>query len=240
MDEVTPCPGGSSDSFVLTARSPREKFFSKLGVCGRRVNQDTVWKPREERPKQSCTQIIFDWDDTLLCTTAIQSETSPTEQELADLAFAAVRLVSVAKTLGTVVIITNALREWVTFSCDRYVPALAEVIRDIEVVSARERFEDRYPDDPTQWKIQAFCELTENSQTIANLLAVGDSTAEMEALHAMAQLYHISYTKTVKFKTRPTCRELQAEISLVTPRLKTIITSVKDYNIKLSQRPSQG
>lgn len=212
----------------------KNKYLWKLGMCGA-ATQDSAWKPREERPKQHCTLIIFDWDDTLLPTSAIMSDHPPSPKELEAEAIEALRLLTLAKTLGTVLIITNAQRRWVQQSCTTYLPALWPCLKDVEVISARDKFEKRFPDDPTQWKVEAFCEVKENSGTIANLIALGDSTAEMDALHAMAKLYHVSYTKTLKFKERPRCTELQHEQRLVAKKLDTIVNSVKNYTIKLQR-----
>lgn len=40
----------------------RKKFLSKL-------TQEKIWLTPAEKPKAHQTNIIFDWDDTLLCTT---------------------------------------------------------------------------------------------------------------------------------------------------------------------------
>eukprot|EP00440_Ansanella_granifera_P038470 gb/GFBE01041745.1/.p1 GENE.gb/GFBE01041745.1/~~gb/GFBE01041745.1/.p1 ORF type:complete len:269 (+),score=59.66 gb/GFBE01041745.1/:1-807(+) len=217
---------------------PKGKYLWKLGLHGQRPQGDAVWQPREQRPRQHCTLIIFDWDDTLLCTTALDArppQVAPSKQELDALAAEAVKVLSLAKTLGTVMIITNAMEGWVQQSCRKYLPKLAECIKDVDIVSARDKFENRFPHDPTKWKVEAFCEVKENSQTIANLVAVGDSSAEMEALHAMAKLYHISYTKTLKFKARPRCSELAQELQVVGAKLDTIVTSVRNYDIRLQR-----
>jgi len=212
----------------------KSKYLWKLGMCGA-ASKDSSWKPREERPKQHCTLIIVDWDDTLLPTSAIMSDHPPSQKELEAVAAEASQLLMLAKTLGTVLIITNATHSWVRQSCTAYMPALLPCLKDLEVISARDKFEKRFPDNPTQWKVEAFCEIKENSGIIANLIALGDSTAEMEALVAMAKLYHLSYTKTVKFKERPRCTELQHEQRLVAKKLDTIVNSVKNYTIKLQR-----
>jgi len=221
-------------------RATKAKYLFRLGIAGRMAPQDAVprdavYQSREDRPKQHCT-IIFDWDDTLLCTSAIQSTRPPVAKDFLALEAEAVKLLELAKTLGTVIIITNAIEGWVQHSAEKYLPTLAKHLKDVEIVSARARFEDKFPDDPTQWKVEAFCQVKENSQTIANLVALGDSTAEMEALHAMAKLYHISYTKTIKFKGRPRCVELQQEVSLVQQKLTNIVTAVRNYDIRLQQK----
>mmetsp|Transcript_64908 Transcript_64908/g.79424 ORF Transcript_64908/g.79424 Transcript_64908/m.79424 type:complete len:273 (-) Transcript_64908:361-1179(-) len=231
--EATP----EEDLFEKPQPSNR-KYLFKLGIANGAPPPaaDTVYKPREERPRQHCTLIIFDWDDTLLCTSALQSAKPPSNQELLALEREAVKVLELAKTLGTVIIITNAVDGWVEHSCGKHLPTLAKHLSDVEIISARAKFEEQFPDDPTKWKIEAFCQVKENSQTIANLVALGDSTAEMAALHEMAKLYHISYTKTIKFKARPRCVELQQEICLVEKKLATIVSAVRNYDIRLQQK----
>mmetsp|Transcript_45652 Transcript_45652/g.74149 ORF Transcript_45652/g.74149 Transcript_45652/m.74149 type:complete len:253 (-) Transcript_45652:477-1235(-) len=218
---------------------PKSKYLWKLGVAGQR-QKEAVWQPREERPPTHTTLIIFDWDDTLLCTSAFNTDKPPTKQSLAALAVDAENLLSLAKTLGTVMIISNATSSWVHQSCRKYLPSLAKCIESVEIVSARDKFEKSFPDNPAQWKMEAFCEVKENSQTIANLVALGDSPAEMEALHVLAKLYRISYTKTIKFKERPTCKELRDELRLVQEKLQTITCAVKNYDIRLQRVLREG
>lgn len=93
--------------------SALRKYLFKLGIAngGQQActQADSVYKPREERPQQHCTLIIFDWDDTLLCTSALQSPRPPKSAELFGLEVEAVKLFELAKTLGQVIIITNAI-----------------------------------------------------------------------------------------------------------------------------------
>ncbi|CAJ1459561.1 unnamed protein product, partial [Effrenium voratum] len=225
-------PNEEEDIVSARPQPSNKKYLFKLGIAGG-APVDTVYKPREERPRQHCTLIIFDWDDTLLCTSALQSTKPPTVRELQNMENEAVKLFQLAKSLGTVIIITNAVEGWVQHSCAKHMPILARHLEDAEIISARAKYEDRFPDDPTQWKVEAFCQVKENSQTIANLVALGDSTAEMAALHAMAKLYHICYTKTIKFKARPRCVELQQEICLVEKKLATIVSAVRHLGFEL-------
>lgn len=223
-------------TITITPReSPRASYLQKLGVVGQVAQSGTVYQPREKRPPQHCTLIIFDWDDTLFCTSAIQSSRPPAEEKLSAIESEAASLLAEAKKLGTVMIITNASGGWVEQSCQQYLPKLATCIADIDIISARDKFEDAYPGDPTKWKIEAFCQVKENSKAIANLIALGDSSAEMTAITEMAKLYHISYTKTIKFKERPTCSELQKELNQVNRKLPQIVQAAKNYSIRMER-----
>jgi len=87
--EATP----EEDLFEKPQPSNR-KYLFKLGIANGAPPPaaDTVYKPREERPRQHCTLIIFDWDDTLLCTSALQSAKPPSNQELLALEREAVKV----------------------------------------------------------------------------------------------------------------------------------------------------
>jgi len=43
----------------------------------RKLSYHKVWLPKAERPPMHQTVIIFDWDDTLLCTSFLQGESIP-------------------------------------------------------------------------------------------------------------------------------------------------------------------
>lgn len=59
---------------------------------------------------------------------------------------AAVNLLKLAKTLGRVMIITNAADGWVEMSAERFMPKVfAEIQSDILIVSARSKFEKEFP-----------------------------------------------------------------------------------------------
>ena len=40
-------------------------------------------------------------------------------------------------------------------------PTLARHLEGVEIVSARDKYEELFPDDPTRWKVEAFCQVKE-------------------------------------------------------------------------------
>jgi len=92
-----------------------------------------IWLRPGDKPKISQTCIIFDWDDTILCTTFLAPHQHliyepnlrfpPTLQkrlnELDDVAY---ELISKSKKFGTVYIVTNAAQGWVELSAHRFLP----------------------------------------------------------------------------------------------------------------------
>lgn len=86
-----------------------------------------------QKPKTHQTCIIFDWDDTILCTSflvpypsLLQDPARKIPQNMLDilnqLDDAAEKVLIMAKKLGMVFIITNAAEGWVEMSSERFLP----------------------------------------------------------------------------------------------------------------------
>merc|ERR1740138_332962 len=93
----------------------------------RRLSYEKVWVPKAQRAPNHQTVIIFDWDDTLLCTSWLnqrQEETLPPviERHLKGIERAAIVLLESALRLASTrtFIITNAMNGWVEYSAARY------------------------------------------------------------------------------------------------------------------------
>lgn len=110
----------------------RNNYLSKLAYS-------KTWMSPDKRPKTHQTCIIFDWDDTILCTSFIAPYSALLHDKTAELPEAvaeplqklddiAVRLLQLAKTLGTVMIITNAAEGWVEMSAERFMPKVFQEI----------------------------------------------------------------------------------------------------------------
>src|SRR5262249_38287671 len=132
----------------------RINFLKKLSYKG-------VWVPRADRPPQHQTVIIFDWDDTLLCTTYLNmkpdsASNASVQRHLQSIVRTTTLLLETALRHAHTFIITNAIRGWVEYSCTKYIPALMPVIRKIKVISARGDHEQQFPGNYHEWKIQAF------------------------------------------------------------------------------------
>jgi hypothetical protein len=161
-----------------------------------RISKEGLWLPPSQRPPRSQSIIIFDWDDTLLCTSYLNSRedamniTSPiVKAQLKSLEESVIRLLSKALTLGNTFIITNAMKGWVEYSSNMWIPSVATILQRISIVSARAEYESKYPDNYHQWKIEAFLEMTKtfDTGTITNLICLGDSMIEIDAAHILAK-----------------------------------------------------
>lgn len=206
---------------LMSERSPRKKGAKNSKVC--------------KGPLPSCepsgTVIIFDWDDTLLCSAAI-NQGQYTAHQLKNLEKAAETVLETAMQLGETIIVTNGNKTWVEESAERYYPGLKPILAQLRVLSARSLYEPAYPHDPFAWKRMAFREILARRQmeglcpdpTSVNLVVIGDSVVEMEAAKASTKvLAGHSLVKTLKFKEAPSAYELLGELRKVNLEIAKIV-----------------
>lgn len=193
----------------------------------RKLSYEKVWVPQAQRPPQHQTVVIFDWDDTLLPTSFLQQsqDQAPARKKfLESIQSIGKQILELALQMGHTFIITNAMEGWVEYSAAKYMPQLLPVLQRIHVISAR-NYEQQYPGNYSQWKIQAFLgvQRTLDSQIITNLISIGDSNFEMDAVHVMGQEFEQALVKTIKFKANPTDEELHKQLELVALDRKSVV-----------------
>ena len=203
-----------------------------------------------EKPKPYETVIIFDWDDTLLCTSFINPQGvyqhvdlgNAVQQQIRQLEQTSKRMLELAVTFGRVYILTNAAEGWVEFSCNRFMPEVLPILDKIIVISARAKYESKFPGDVPKWKLHAFLE-TQSELTngnMKNVIALGDSMMEMDAAHHLAMKFQKALIKTVKFREFPKPNELVKQLNLVISKFDDIINNVRNLTIRLEKKQPSG
>lgn len=243
-----PVPEGSdletvaSDAFEMNVLDLRSQDDFRLSFL-RKLSYQRVWVPQAQRPPQHQTVIIFDWDDTLLCTSFLnfrqdQSPQPVVERYLKGIEKAAGRLLEQSLRLGRTFIITNAMTGWVEYSAAKYVPGLLPILQQVRVISARGNWEAQYPGEVSQWKIQAFLEVQRqlDSQIITNLISLGDSNFEMDAVHVMGKEFAQAMIKTIKFRDNPSPEELLKQLELVAQKFEKIALNARNLKIGLERK----
>ena len=152
-DAPTPPPSGSSSEAdggggvddiwaedVKEAPKGRSEKDIRSGYI-KKLENSRAFIPQLNRPKQSQTVTIFDWDDTLLCTSHLEmvqrqfgAIPSQVREQLASLERIVKTLLQQAIQNGKAFIITNASEGWVQHSSSLCMPGLAE---DLAKVCAR-------------------------------------------------------------------------------------------------------
>ncbi|CAJ1349279.1 unnamed protein product, partial [Effrenium voratum] len=183
------------------------------------------------------TLFIFDWDDTVLPSSWVQGqglrldESSEVlawhREQLSQVAAAAAETLRLAKQLGTVVLITNAERGWIELSCQKFLPTLFPVLESVKVLSARTTYESSGYSSPLDWKVNAFAaevaRIYNHEDRRKNVLSLGDSVHEREALLRATSKMSNCRSKSLKFVERPDISQICKQHSLVCSCFERIV-----------------
>lgn len=179
-----------------------------------RLHLQRLNQSRKNNSRQRITSlIIFDWDDTLFCSSQLKDGVK--SSEISALDDKIYKILSLAFSLGQVSIITNAKQGWVENCCTRFLPKVETLLPSLALVSARSKYETLFPEDSSAWKKMAFLELRQSAGKTVNIMAMGDQDAEMEAVQHLGSVHKRAYLKTVKFLPQPSLRILLNELEIL-------------------------
>mmetsp|Transcript_29646 Transcript_29646/g.84700 ORF Transcript_29646/g.84700 Transcript_29646/m.84700 type:complete len:464 (+) Transcript_29646:85-1476(+) len=193
------------------------------------------------------TVIIFDWDDTLLCSSFLRAHVRDEDKGLPKSArphfrsieATAVRLLGLAAQRGHCIIVTNAVEGWVEHSAAKYVPGLCEALGAVRIVSARSAHGEQMPGQERQWKAEAFravCRQFAGEGRRLNLTVIGDSEMEMGAARAIRQEFEHVLVKTVKLQELPSPEDLSKELAVVSQKFEKILAAPRELSISLARK----
>lgn len=132
--------GASAEEVVVVkqeAPARRSSDDIRLGYI-KKLEHSRAFIPQLNRPKSSQTVTIFDWDDTLLCTSHLEmvqrqygAIPAQVREQLASLQRIVQTLLRQADKNGKVFIITNASEGWVQHSSSLCMPGLEEDLSNV-------------------------------------------------------------------------------------------------------------
>jgi len=186
------------------------------------------------------TLIILDWDDTLFPTSwFIQNNIDLNESYMKNLYISyfieldnvLYKLLKKLIILGDVMIITNALIEWINTSSS-VLPKTKKIIEKITVISARKNYQCYFP-NMTDWKKQAF--KVAKSHNYINVISVGDAHYEYNALIELYNNDHATLLKSIKFINDPEYHVVIDQLNVIYDIIPKIcnITEHLDLKFKL-------
>ena len=194
---------------------------------------------------------IYDWDDTLMCTSFVApagilnlDELKPADKtNMKNLDQLVSTLLTKSMEHGNVFIITNAAYGWVEYSAKKLYPMTYNILKNIKIVSARGMWEKKLPGDYRQWKSKAFIETMKTSNInfykTANIISFGDSIIELEASHKLKEMFADGYIKTIKFKESPQPMELIKELKIITSQFDTITSNMRNLSVKVAKKKNE-
>lgn len=207
-----------------------------------------IWTSTQETKKLNAL-IIFDWDDTLFCTTILSRfgyfdndlKVKPINMTKIRKMEALVKNL-LEKTLdkGDTYIITNAEPGWVEYCCERFFPDVNALLPKIKIISARGLYEKQFPKNGKKWKIEAFKNIVKDySNSInlpTNIICLGDSLYDLKAGRILAKNFPNSFIKTIKFREYPSIDELIIQLKLVNDKFSFIYKECKNWTIKVEKK----
>eukprot|EP00927_Polykrikos_kofoidii_P028406 TRINITY_DN24813_c0_g1_i2.p1 TRINITY_DN24813_c0_g1~~TRINITY_DN24813_c0_g1_i2.p1 ORF type:complete len:469 (+),score=89.49 TRINITY_DN24813_c0_g1_i2:164-1570(+) len=194
------------------------------GGCASTINGNSVNSGMQENV------LLWDWDDTLMASSAINASQFP-PQQAQQLEAIVEQVLQQSLRLGDTYIVTNADEQWVAQSSIRFVPRVMQLLSQIPILSARKKWEPRCPGDVFAWKRETFKEifhsrgLSQSGGMGMNLTVLGDSPSEMEAAQTatLPLQCHPLVVKTVKFKEAPSGAELIDQLKILSQELASIV-----------------
>ncbi|KAK6589091.1 apicomplexan-conserved protein [Cryptosporidium xiaoi] len=184
------------------------------------------------------TLIIVDWDDTLIPTTWMTSNTrfDLKNQQLGTILSL---FFQEAMKLGEVVIITNADPSWVYEISEKYLQEILFYLRKIPICSARQ-FATKNTYDMVNWKFRAFYNVIQyfcdKEDGIKKIISIGDSYWDRDAVFSVYERNKKIeiIPKAVKFVNSPTYEALCEQIIILTSCLQEIVIcdGAKIYEMK--------
>ena len=226
-----------------SGRKIRNSYYNKLIT-------NNYWNPLKKE-KTFNNIFIFDWDDTLLCTSYLlptgalnDMEINKKDKEIiANLDILVYKLLAKTMKLGLVFIITNGAPGWVELSSVKFYPKSARLMKNIKIISARGLCEKKLPGDARQWKSITFkyaleqLKIKKNIPT--NIIAFGDSIIEIEASYNLKESFLNAYLKTIKFKETPTHIELEKELKIIITQIDSILCNFKNLSIRVTRKKNE-
>jgi hypothetical protein len=192
------------------------------------------------------TLFFLDWDDTLFPTNWVIKNninlSSSKNRDRHSLYFQELdrvlsKFLRKLDSLGKIIIITNALPDWITISSLK-LPDTYHLLRDIEIISARGTYRDK-SNKTMDWKTMAFRDVIDRefqSTHISNVISIGDAEYEYQALISLSnRKKDIKYLKSVRFVNNPSHDVLIDQLEVLNNAIPKIWNKYKNLDLKFNQ-----
>ena len=198
------------------------------------------------------TLIILDWDDTLFPTTWINknkidifnNKTLLYEKFFKNLDIILYKLFKLLLKCGNVIIITNALLNWIDIS-STLLPNINKLLNNnieltnlykIKIISARGEY-SHINKDPEIWKKMAFkneLEKIYKNKYINNIISIGDAEYEYFALINLYDTNINTYKllKSIKFIRYPNITQIYKQIDLLHAAIINICKETRNLDLE--------
>ena len=222
------------------SRNLRKSYYNKL------LNKNVVNISKETIKNN--TIFIFDWDDTLFFTTHLNPsknniffyESKTEKRYMNTIEHYVVEILKKALSKGEVLIITNSSDGWVHECAKFYYPNLLPILDQINIISARELYQDKFPYEPTTWKVKTFNDLKQKFHfekcIVSNIICIGDDNSEIIAAKKLGENFENCLVKTIKFRDKPNLTDLIKQIILINEQILRVYNYPKSLTIQVNKK----
>lgn len=181
------------------------------------------------------TIVIIDWDDTLFPTSWVTRnnisvhEDIKTEYKIFFMKLDVIiyKFITQLMHYGKVFIITNAMGEWINLT-KKLLPNTTTIFKWVKVISARDLYANKYPDDIDAWKQLCFQKVARkymSKKKINNIISIGDAEYEYEALIKLYKVgKHKKFLKSVKLIGGSDYKHIVDQIIVLNANIREIIS----------------
>ena len=195
--------------------------------------------------------IILDWDDTLFPTSWIIKNNIDIDNKqmqneyivyFLKLDFLVSQLLLNLSKYGQVVIITNASLKWILMS-SAILPKTQQVLKtNTLVISARDVYHNKYPENMNMWKKKAFENIVNNyfeNYKLQNIVSGGDAEYEFYALTDLYNDQSIANNrllKTVRFIKNPSFYDLLDQLDVFNKCAQKVLLNMGHLDLKFKSK----
>jgi hypothetical protein len=179
------------------------------------------------------TIFLFDWDDTLMCTTFVLSKVQPLSEEeikiTTNLGEKVTIFLEKCSKCGKIIIMTNSSKEWLKKTSEQYLKIKESFFSNIKIISTRDLFL-KNDIKKEKWKEMALNELLKKSgDNIENLICASDSEEDINLFKNISKLREEINVSTIKFKSKPSPQIMIREIDYLKNTIFDTIGKNKHY-----------
>ena len=194
------------------------------------------------------TLFIFDWDDTLFFTTHLNPsknnlffyENEKEKKMMKTIEYYIIEILNKALNKGAVLIITNSSEGWVEACAKFYYPNLIPILKNIYIISARELYQEEFPNEPGTWKLRTFKDLKEKFNfeecLVTNIICFGDDKNEIFAAKKLGENINNCLIKTVKFRDKPNLKDILKQLILINEQILRVYNYPKSLTIQIDKK----
>ena len=199
------------------------------------VNKTSSISLKENHLKKSKkeTIFIFDWDDTLMCTSFISLKNQKLSKEeknmILNLGEKVSSFIMHCKEYGKIIILTNSSENWVKTTSKENLGINDINELGIKIISTRDKYIKK-DIDKKKWKETALNEIINKyKDNIDNIICASDSFKDINVFKQFMEKYKDINFSTIKFKRRPSPLIMIKEIKYLIECIDKIIGTNKNY-----------